>query len=504
MMAEGGFDAKTLEVEEMEGVQQSRKRRPGEFWVDSEPREEGEGDNAKKQALERQVKEDTNKDGNGDKEPPKNGPPKSGPKVINLDEIYATIRRISGAVTRTEDKVDASVVELKHLNTRMLNSSSEMAKTRNLAETNKGAIQDLNRSLEELRLEVRSGAGPASTSQKEEIEWLNAEVERLENYQRKINLILVGVPESANETNETLAVKVQSYFRNILGVSGVGIDVTHRFGQAFKNQPKKVIVRFSSLQEKDRVWQAKEALKNKKKPADDDTPPSPIRVLQDKAKATRDRDSISYKILNRAQRTGYSRSVSYKKGILTIDGESYKEDEYETLPFQLRPSTITTPHDKDTVAFFSRFSKFSSHYKATFSVEGKVFNCLEQFLAYERASIPGDTKAQKRIMESSDPMVHKRYLNAMKGDGFEEEWRRRAKATAIQGNMAKFSQNSDLKGYLLATGDKKIGEASPDRFWGTAIALTDQRVLRQSSWTGENTMGTVLQEVRSILMRDEN
>lgn len=465
------------------------------FDVDSSPGE-GEGDLAKKQALEhpQNHNESINVLKTGQEEDDK-VPKDNVPKVINLTEVYAAIRRITGAVTRTEEKVDNTNVELKKLSSQISNNVVEMKATRRLAESNKESIDDLYRLIEEMKMEDRKSG---SKVQKEEIKQLRAEAEKRENYMRKVNLIFLGVPVTEGETNDTLAVYMQSYFKNILGITGISMDVAHRFGLSFKDQPKKVIVKFSSLYDRERVWRAKESLKTKKPPP----PTSPIRVLMDKSKITRDRDTISYKILNKVPKLGYVRSASYKRGKLYIDGEEYTEDEYESLPFELRPSTLSTPRDNNTIAFFSHFSVLSSHYKVYFEVNGSEYNCLEQYLAYERASMVDDKKSQKKIMETSDPTEHKRFLTAMKNDGNDPEWKRRAQAVATQGQLAKFSQNHTLREFLLNTGDRRIGEASPDLFWGTGISLTDPRVLRCTAWKGENVMGVVLQEVRTILMRD--
>lgn len=119
------------------------------------------------------------------------------------------------------------------------------------------------------------------------------------------SLILTVVPVSADETNKILEGKVKSYFANILSVTDVGIDVTHCFGTAFKDLPKHVIVRFASLRDREGVLRAKEGLKNHKPPP----PPSPIKLSVDKSKITRDRDNISYKIVNRAQKLDFIRSA---------------------------------------------------------------------------------------------------------------------------------------------------------------------------------------------------
>ena len=65
--------------------------------------------------------------------------------------------------------------------------------------------------------------------------------------------------------------------------------------------------------------------------------------------------------------------------------------------------------------------------------------------------------------------------------------------------IAKFSQNSHLLEILLETGQKEIGEASKDPFWGIGRSLNDPSVLDKNSWTGENLLGNTLMYIREQL-----
>ncbi len=65
--------------------------------------------------------------------------------------------------------------------------------------------------------------------------------------------------------------------------------------------------------------------------------------------------------------------------------------------------------------------------------------------------------------------------------------------------MAKFRQNEKQPEWLLSTDEKKIVEASADKFWGTGIRLSDNRALLSGQWTGQDKMENVLMRVRSKL-----
>ncbi|KAL3095527.1 hypothetical protein niasHS_004786 [Heterodera schachtii] len=61
----------------------------------------------------------------------------------------------------------------------------------------------------------------------------------------------------------------------------------------------------------------------------------------------------------------------------------------------------------------------------------------------------------------------------------------------------KFDQNPDLAERLISTGEKFLVEAShSDRFWGAGATIDD---IRQWNFTGRNTMGQLLMELREKL-----
>lgn len=73
------------------------------------------------------------------------------------------------------------------------------------------------------------------------------------------------------------------------------------------------------------------------------------------------------------------------------------------------------------------------------------------------------------------------------------------------GLKAKFEQNSHLKDFLMATGDRTIVEGSPgDTFWGAGLSIFDPRIWKTNTWMGtsENHMGKLLQETRLNFKRE--
>ena len=83
-----------------------------------------------------------------------------------------------------------------------------------------------------------------------------------------------------------------------------------------------------------------------------------------------------------------------------------------------------------------------------------------------KAELFGDGEIRDQILKCSDP----RQIKALgrKVRGFDQRvWDRFKYAIVLGGNWCKFSQNRDLREFLLSTGDSVLVEASPyDSIWG--------------------------------------
>lgn len=67
----------------------------------------------------------------------------------------------------------------------------------------------------------------------------------------------------------------------------------------------------------------------------------------------------------------------------------------------------------------------------------------------------------------------------------------------------KFTQNYELAGKLISTGQETPIEENIDGFWG-AKASINSKSIKDGSWMGANFSGKILEEVRSELRRDSD
>ena len=157
------------------------------------------------------------------------------------------------------------------------------------------------------------------------------------------------------------------------------------------------------------------------------------------------------------------------------------------------PNYIT---ETDKFVFFWR-GFMSQWYPSMFVVDRIEYNCCEQYMMSEKARMFNDVETTEKIMASKSPKVQKDLGRQVRG--FDpQKWNSDCRDIVWAGNLAKFTQNPELRAKLLATGDKILVEASPlDVIWGIGLEASDKRALNQTEWLGTNWLGEALMRVRS-------
>lgn len=150
---------------------------------------------------------------------------------------------------------------------------------------------------------------------------------------------------------------------------------------------------------------------------------------------------------------------------------------------------------------------FSNFYGA-YSNQGKQpqiktifgeFNCNEQYYMWEKATFFFDLKTAEKIKEAKDPRVQKQLGREVAGFN-SEKWDLWKQLKMKDGLFYKFSQNEDLKEFLLSTEDLIIAEAADwDLVWGTGYTHLQDECFDQSKWKGKNLLGFGLMEIREAL-----
>ena len=119
-----------------------------------------------------------------------------------------------------------------------------------------------------------------------------------------------------------------------------------------------------------------------------------------------------------------------------------------------------------------------------------------------KARLFGDDTALSAILDTKDPRDQKRLGRHVRL--FDpERWRSECEHIVLHGNLAKFSQNEEMRLTLIQAGDRRLAEASPhDTLWGIGLSARDPRASFPDSWCGQNLLGQALENAREILRRD--
>lgn len=120
----------------------------------------------------------------------------------------------------------------------------------------------------------------------------------------------------------------------------------------------------------------------------------------------------------------------------------------------------------------------------------------------QKAVLFGDIASATKIVNTSDPKEQKALGRLV--NGFNEAvWNQHKLDIMVKGLLLKFGQNESLKQQLLATGDKILVEGSPhDKIWGVGLHYSDELILSEKTWRGQNLLGKALMEVRIRLQSE--
>lgn len=140
--------------------------------------------------------------------------------------------------------------------------------------------------------------------------------------------------------------------------------------------------------------------------------------------------------------------------------------------------------------------------KSDFEIDGVTYNCCEQYMMAEKARVFGDHVALTNILATPNPSRQKALGRAV--ERFDSSvWEDVCRGIVYTGNLARFTQNTELRQTLLQTGGRTVVEASPsDRIWGIGLGKEDPRAQRPEHWRGRNWLGIALMQVRDELNRE--
>ncbi|MGQ3133251.1 MAG: NADAR family protein [Flavobacteriales bacterium] len=143
----------------------------------------------------------------------------------------------------------------------------------------------------------------------------------------------------------------------------------------------------------------------------------------------------------------------------------------------------------------------SQWWPADFTENDIVYKTAEHYMMAHKALLFGDHDIFSRIIHKDSPKDVKD-LGRQVRDFDAQLWDSHKFEIVKQGNFLKFSQNENLKNFLLQTKNKILAEASPvDPIWGIGLAEDNSKAYHAAEWRGENLLGFALMEVRDKLLQ---
>jgi ribA/ribD-fused uncharacterized protein len=138
----------------------------------------------------------------------------------------------------------------------------------------------------------------------------------------------------------------------------------------------------------------------------------------------------------------------------------------------------------------------SQWFDAGFELGGVHYATSEHYMMAQKARTFGDVEAFEQILASKSPEEVKKIGRRVR-DFDAQIWSERSIEVVLEGNIAKFSQNSRLGIWLRDSAPSVLVEASPeDAIWGIGLHRDDPRAKDPSAWTGKNLLGFALMTVR--------
>ena len=144
---------------------------------------------------------------------------------------------------------------------------------------------------------------------------------------------------------------------------------------------------------------------------------------------------------------------------------------------------------------------FSQWFNSSFNdEEGVFFKTAEHYMMYHKAKTFKDDELIPEILKADHPQEAK--VLGRKVKNFDSNgWDSVCFDIVVKGNYLKFSQNPELKEYILSTGNKILVEASLyDKIWGIGMFEDDKNIVDPKLWQGKNLLGFALMEARDQLI----
>jgi hypothetical protein len=132
------------------------------------------------------------------------------------------------------------------------------------------------------------------------------------------------------------------------------------------------------------------------------------------------------------------------------------------------------------------------------------FNCVTQWMLSAKAVVMNDEISMRLIMNERSPENQETLSREIKNYNA-VLWDKHKYKAIYHGNHWKFSQNPELKEFLLSFPRQTFfGHAiKHDAELGIGLDISDKLALTRKNWTGENLLGRVIQEIHREFWKEK-
>ena len=149
----------------------------------------------------------------------------------------------------------------------------------------------------------------------------------------------------------------------------------------------------------------------------------------------------------------------------------------------------------------STYGYFSNWYPCSFYEKGIHFDSTEKYMMYHKALTFNDYDTAEKILRCTNPRDCKLLGKQLRGFS-QGVWDKVKYNIVSLGNLYKFTSTPEFKDKLISTADRYIVECSPtDRTWGIGMSLEDDDCYYPNRWKGDNLLGSVLMDVRDLIIQ---
>lgn len=398
---------------------------------------------------------------------------------------------------KAQSSLDSNSSRILELENKLLDGTPNWANAEDLQEKiDLAAEKKCNKLYEVLREEVKKEVANDMEADKKTQEQKQA-YQKLKDqaFAKRQNLLVFGISESKSREEDRTA--VLHFFSDKMAIKKPNIETLYRLGAIKANKSRPILVKFSDINERWDIWKKRSTIKH--------DPKKPVWIQEDLPRKLREDNRVLLRILKTAKSmTNTPHEVRIQDFQIVFNGNKYDINNLHRLPREISPKMAFTPYSDEVVVFFTKHSPFSNHFPCTFVVDTVTFNCVEQFLALQRAFLAKNKPLTHRVMGTNNPADHKSVLNILHKDQ-PEVWKEKSKSLIMSTLRAKFFQNRDLAQFLMDTYPRLIGEASKNEVWGIGLSLDSREVLDNTKWRKEgNLLGISLSKIREELFASKN